>query len=52
MLHWWLLPGLAILVIAVAAFYLTVRLTGGSGVRTDGRTMVDKPDEDENSPSI
>jgi len=31
------------------AFYMVVRHQGGTGVRTEGRTLVDKPDE-ENPP--
>ena len=45
-LHFWLIPALVILFLAVGLFYLLVRFTGGSGVRTDGRTVVDKPVED------
>lgn len=51
MLHVWLVPALAILALAVWAFYLVVKYAGGPGIRTDGRTMVDKPVEDENPPA-
>lgn len=47
MLHVWLLPFLAIVALVLLGFYLVIRFKGGSGVRTEGRTMVDKPDEDE-----
>ena len=47
MLHWWLLPLLAVFVIALVIFYVIVRFTGGSGVRTEGRTLVDKPSEED-----
>ncbi|HLH53887.1 MAG TPA: hypothetical protein VKY92_09760 [Verrucomicrobiae bacterium] len=47
MLHWWLIPLLVALAILLWAFYGLVRSQGGAGVRTDGRTLVDKPDEDE-----
>jgi flagellar biogenesis protein FliO len=47
MYYTWLLPLLAILALLLLGFYLIVRFRGGSGVRTEGRTMVDKPDEDE-----
>jgi hypothetical protein len=50
MLDVWLIPALAVLAVAVAVFYLLVRLTGGSGVRTEGRTLVHKPGEEENLP--
>ncbi len=47
MLHWWLIPLLVIVGLVLWAFYLVVRNRGGTGVRTEGRTMVDKPDEDD-----
>jgi len=48
MLHWWLLPLMAVLSAGLWTFYLAVRLTGGRGVRTEGRTVVDKPVEEDN----
>ena len=50
-LHWWLLPVLALLAAGIIAFYISVRVTGGSGVRTEGRTLVDKPDDEDPKPS-
>jgi len=47
MLHVWLIPALLILVVILAAFYLIVKFTGGPGVRSDGRTLLDRPDEDD-----
>jgi hypothetical protein len=47
MLHVWLLPALAILVLVLAAFYIIVKFTGGTGVRSDGRTLLDKPDDED-----
>jgi hypothetical protein len=32
--------------LVLAAFYLVIRFAGGTGVRTQGRTLVDKPDEE------
>jgi hypothetical protein len=49
MLHVWLIPALVILLIVLVIFYLVVKCQGGSGARTEGRTLVDKPDE-ENPP--
>lgn len=49
MLHVWLITALIIFALAVLGFYLLVRHQGGSGVRTEGRTLLDKP-EDENPP--
>ena len=51
MLHWWLLPALVILFLAVVAFYVSVMCSGGSGIRTEGRTLLDKPIEDDDSTS-
>jgi hypothetical protein len=51
MLHVWLIPALVILLLVLVGFYLIIRFKGGSGVRTEGRTMVDKPD-DENPPVL
>jgi hypothetical protein len=48
-LHFWLIPVLLALIASVGVFYLVVKFTGGKGVRTDGRTVVDKPVEDEHS---
>ena len=47
MLHVWLLPALAILVVVLAGFYLIVKFTGGTGVRSAGRTLLDKPDDED-----
>jgi hypothetical protein len=47
MLHVWLLPALAIVVVVLAAFYLIVKFTGGTGVRSSGRTLVDKPEDED-----
>jgi len=49
MLHVWLVPALIILAVVLIGFYVLVKFTGGSGVRSEGRTLVDKPPEDENS---
>ena len=51
MLHIWLIPALMILLAVVCGFYLVVKLRGGSGVRTDGRTIVDKPAEEDTDSS-
>ncbi len=50
MLHIWLIPLLILLVIAIGLFYLALRAKGGSGVRTDGRTVLDKPETEEDLP--
>ncbi len=49
MLHVWLIPALIVALLVVLGFYLVVRSTGGSGERSEGRTVLDKPD-DENPP--
>ena len=50
MLHVWLIPSLVLLGIILLIFYLVVKLKGGSGVRTDGRTLMDKPEPEEDMP--
>jgi hypothetical protein len=50
MLHVWLIPACAILLVGIAAFYLVLKARGGSGVRTDGRTVMDKADTQEDAP--
>ena len=50
MLHVWLIPMVLVLLIILVVFYLVIRNQGGSGARTEGRTLLDKPDE-ENPPS-
>jgi hypothetical protein len=50
MIHWWLVPLMIVLGVAICAFYLLVRFTGGDGIRSEGRTVVDKPQEEDNPP--
>jgi len=50
MLHVWLIPALILVVLIIAIFYLVVKFKGGSGTRTHGRTVVDKPVDEENLP--
>jgi hypothetical protein len=47
MLHLWLIPALAILVLVFCGFYLLMRSQGGSGARDEGRTLMNIPDDDE-----
>ena len=49
MLHIWLIPALFVLSLVLVAFYLLLKFTGGTGVRTEGRTVAHK-DMDEDSP--
>ncbi len=46
MLHVWLIPVLVILLLVLVVFFLVVKYRGGTGVRTEGRTVVDKPEEE------
>ncbi len=46
MLHVWLIPALILLFVVLFCFYLLMKFRGGTGVRTEGRTLVDKPDPD------
>ena len=50
-LHFWLIPVLALLAAGIVGFYFTLKFTGGSGVRTEGRTLVHKPDDEDETPS-
>ena len=50
MLHWWLLPMMAVMSVGIWSFYFAVKFTGGAGVRTDGRILVDKPVEEDTLP--
>lgn len=45
MLHVWLIPAGVVILVVIATLYLVLRRWGGSGVRTDGRALVDLPDE-------
>jgi hypothetical protein len=49
-LHVWLIPALAVLVLVLVGFYLLVRSQGGAGVRTSGRTLMDRPDDSDSPP--
>jgi hypothetical protein len=46
MLHLWLIPALVILLAAVCGFYLLIRRQAGAGTRTEGRTILEKPEEE------
>ncbi len=50
MLHVWLIPVLAVLALILRGFYLAMKFSGGSGVRTEGKTVVDKPSHEEDLP--
>jgi hypothetical protein len=50
MLHIWLVPALLILAAVLVAFYLLLKFIGGTGVRTEGRTVVHKEIEEESPP--
>ncbi len=50
MLHVWLIPALLALLVVVGGFYWLLKYQGGSGIRTDGRTLADKPAEEEDLP--
>jgi len=46
----WVVPLIGIFILAAAIFYFAVRNRAGAGIRTQGRTVVDKPDADEHLP--
>lgn len=45
-MEFWLIPVLAMLIAGVTIFYMILRHHGGSGVRAEGHTVVDKPGEE------
>ncbi len=44
-LHFWLIPVMVLLGAGVAVLYLVIRHGGGSGHRNEGRMLLDKPVE-------
>ncbi len=46
MLHWWLIPLMVLTWLIIWVFYLLIRNQGEKGVRKEGRTLVDEPEED------
>ena len=50
MLHVWLIPAVAVFCFVLVCLYLVIKRRGGSGVRSEGKTLVDKPGEDEDPP--
>ena len=50
MLHVWLIPVLAVAGALVIGFYLVLKFTGGTGARTDGRTVSHTAVDEENLP--
>jgi len=47
-MEFWLIPVLAMVVAGVAIFYMIIRHQGGSGARSDGQTVIDKPANEPN----
>lgn len=50
MLHVWLIPALVVLLVVLASFYVVLKVSGGTGVRTSGRTLADEPRAEEDLP--
>jgi hypothetical protein len=50
MFHVWFIPALLVLVAALVVLYLVLRLRGGTGVRTSGRTLVDEQQDETDLP--
>jgi len=51
MLHIWLIPILILLALIFFGFYIVVKVRGGTGVRTEGKTLMDMADEDDAPPA-
>jgi hypothetical protein len=47
-MEFWLIPVLAMIIAAVAIFYMVIKHEGGSGARAEGHTVIDKPSNEEN----
>ncbi len=50
MLHIWLIPVLVVLAVALCVFYLLMKYRGGTGVRTEGKTILDRPEDEQDLP--
>ncbi len=50
MLHWWLIPLIIAFLLGLWIFYLVIGRSGGTGERTEGRTLVDTPEEQPEDP--
>lgn len=50
MLHVWLIPGLVVLAAVLCGFYLLIRWKGGTGVRTEGKTVFHQANEEQDLP--
>jgi hypothetical protein len=42
-MEFWLIPVVAMVIAGIAIFYMILRYHGGTGLRGEGHTMVDKP---------
>jgi hypothetical protein len=51
MLHVWLIPALILLALIFFAFYGLMNVRGGTGVRTEGKTLMHMPDDDDAPPA-
>lgn len=50
MLHVWLIPVVVIAFLVLLGFYLLIKSKGGTGVRTDGKTVLHKEQSEEDMP--
>ena len=50
MLHVWLIPAAILLATLTFAFYVLLKYRGGSGVRSEGRTVDHKPVDEQDLP--
>lgn len=47
----WIIPSFTLLVVIAAVFYISVKNRTGAGIRSEGRTLFDKLDDDD-TPSV
>ena len=50
MLHWWLIPVIIAVMVGLWIFYLVIGKGGGTGERTEGRTLMDVPEQPQDPP--
>lgn len=50
-LHFWLIPAILIWFFLLWVFYILIKRSGGSGTRSEGRTVLDKSVQEEDPPA-
>ena len=50
MLDVWLIPAVVVMFLVLFGLYFVLKFKGGTGVRTEGRTLLHKPGEEHDLP--